>query len=167
MGGDTVGNPIRAPKDFWTGTIYAALGAVALWIGQGYKVGTAGRMGPGYFPLALASILLVLAGLSLVRSFVIKGEAVPTIAWRPMLLILLATGLFGLLLPRAGLAIALLALCLVSAAASKEFRFAWKATAGLIGLITFCTFVFVKGLGVPMPIIGRWLEPFVAVPWLH
>jgi hypothetical protein len=45
---------------------------------------------------------------------------------------------------------------LMSAAASSKFRFEWTATAGLIGLIVFCSVVFVKGLGVPMPLLGSW-----------
>lgn len=158
---------IRAPKDFWTGAIYIALGGAALYFGQAYKLGTAGRMGPGYFPQALAAILVLLGVVSLARSFVVKGEGVSPIAWKPMLLTLLATGLFAFLLPRAGVVIALLTLCLVAASASKEFRFDLRATAGLIGLVAFCVLVFVKGLGVPMPIVGSWLQPFIAAPWLH
>jgi hypothetical protein len=158
---------VRAPKDFWAGAICLGIGAVALWVGQDYKFGSAGRMGPGYFPLVLASLLVGLGAISIIRSFITAGEPVSAILWRPMFLILLATALFGILLPRAGLVIALLVLCLVSAAASNQFRFDWKATAGLIGLIAFCVMVFVKGLGVPMPIIGSWLQPYVSIPWLR
>lgn len=158
---------IGAPKDFWTGAICVALGAAALYFGQAYKIGTAARMGPGYFPQALAVLLIALGVISLIRSFVAKGEDVSGIAWKPMLLILSATVLFALLLPVAGVIVALLALGLTSAAASKDFRFDWKAIAGLLGLVLLCVLVFVKGLGVPMPILGRWLQPFIAIPWLY
>jgi Tripartite tricarboxylate transporter TctB family len=158
---------VRAPKDFWAGAICSAIGAFALWVGQDYKFGTAGRMGPGYFPIVLSWMLVGLGALSIARSFVRTGEPVTAILWKPMFLILLATGLFGFLLPRAGLVIALLTLCLVSAAASNQFRFDWKATAGLFLLITGCVLVFVKGIGVPMPIIGTWLEPYLSIPWLR
>ena len=158
---------IRAPKDFWAGAICLGLGATALWVGQDYKFGSAGRMGPGYFPLVLATLLVVLGAISIVRSFIVAGEPISAFVWQPMFLILLATALFGFLLPRAGVVIALLALCLVSAAASNQFRFEWKATAGLLVLIAFCVLVFVKGLGVPMPITGSWLQPFISIPWLR
>jgi hypothetical protein len=38
-----------------------------------------------------------------------------------------------------------------------------------VGLIVFCAIVFVKGLGVPMPLLGSWLEPVLgdALPWLR
>jgi hypothetical protein len=60
-----------------------------------------------------------------------------------------------------GLIIALLALVLTSAAASERFRFDWRAALGLVALIVFCALVFVKGLGVPMPLFGPWLEPLL------
>ncbi len=158
---------VSSPKDFWTGLIYVGFGAAALWIGADYKFGTAGRMGPGYFPKVLASLLILLGAVSLVRSLVVKGTPISEVLWRPLILILLATALFAFLLPRAGVVVALLSLSLVSAAASREFRFDWRATAGLVGLIAFCVLVFVKGLGVPMPITGSWLQPVVSIPWLH
>ena len=160
---------VRAPKDFWAGLIYIAVGVIALWVGADYKMGTAGRMGPGYFPKVLAGLLIGLGALSLLRSVVSKGEPIGEIVWGPLALILLACALFGVLLPGFGLIVALLALCLVSAAASKAFAFDWKATGGLVLLLAFCTLVFVKGLGVPMPILGSTLEPIIGpvLPWLR
>ena len=57
---------------------------------------------------------------------------------------------------------------LVSASASPKFRWDVRAAAGLLALIVFCVLAFVKGLGVPMPILGSWLEPLaVMAPWLR
>ena len=152
----------KSPKDFWTGAIYVAVGGAALVLGSDYKFGTAGRMGPGYFPLVLAAILVGLGAVSIVRSFIVSGEPVGEIAWKPAFFILAGCTLFGLLLNPLGLIVALLALCLVSAAGSKEFDFDLKATGGLVVLIGFCALVFVKGLGVPMPLVGSWLAPLFA-----
>ncbi len=41
---------IRNPRDFYAGLLFVAFGAVALVIVQAYAIGTAARMGPGYFP---------------------------------------------------------------------------------------------------------------------
>ena len=153
---------IKSPKEFWAGLIYIGLAAAAIMIGWDYRIGTAGRMGPGYFPLAISGLLLLVGVASLIRAFVLKGDGLGDIAWKPMFFILLACALFGWLLPRAGIVVALLALCLVSAAASREFRFELKATLGLVALVIFCVLVFVKGLGVPLPMWGTWLEPFAA-----
>ena len=44
----------------------------------------------------------------------------------------------------------------VGALASRYSRFDLTTVASFMGLIVFCVIVFVKGLGVPMPIIGSW-----------
>jgi hypothetical protein len=147
---------IRGPKDFWTGMIYVLFGGLAFWIARDYGFGTASRMGPGYFPTVLSALLVLIGVISLIRSFIVPAEPLGAFALKGGFLIILATILFGILINRAGLIIALLALVLVSAAASEKFRFDWKATLGLIVLIAFCALVFVKGLGVPMPLIGTW-----------
>jgi Tripartite tricarboxylate transporter TctB family len=145
---------VSSPKDFWAGLIYIGFGAAALWIGAEYKFGTAGRMGPGYVPKVLACLLLLVGAASLIRSFLAKGEPIGLIAWKPMIHILIACALFGVLLAPLGLIASLLALCLVSATGSRQFRFDVKAAAGLVVLIVFCALVFVRGLGVPMPLFG-------------
>src|SRR4051794_2972895 len=144
------------------------MGAIALWIGQTYSMGTSAHMGPGYFPRTLAGILVMIGGVSLIRAFLKRGEAAGKLAWKPLCLILGACALFSVLLGAAGLIIALLALVLVSASASRNFGFDRAATLGLAGLVTFCSLVFVKGLGVPMPLLGSWLTSFLGrlpLPW--
>lgn len=160
---------ILSPKDFWSGLIYIAFGVAALLIGQGYNMGTAGRMGPGYFPKVLAGLLILIGLASFLRSFFAKGAPIEKIAIKPLVLLLSACALFGLLLNRVGLVVSLLVLVLVSAAASREFRLDWRAALGLVVLVVFCVLVFVKGLGVPMPIVGAWLEPYVGpfAAWLQ
>jgi putative tricarboxylic transport membrane protein len=152
---------VQNPKDFWTGMIYLAVGAGVIFIARNYSVGTASRMGPGYFPLALSGLLIIFGLVAVVRSFIVPGEPIGAFAWKPMVLVLGATALFGALISTLGLVIALLALVLVSAAASEKFRFDWRAVLGLVALIIFCSLVFVKGLGVPMPLFGPWLEPLL------
>jgi hypothetical protein len=156
---------VIGPKDFWTGVIYLFVGAAAFWIGREYSFGTAGRMGPGYFPSVLSVLLMAFGVVAIVRSFIRPGGPIGSFPWKSMILIIGATVLFGALINTMGLIVALLALVLVSAAASEHFRFDWKATLGLVGLVVFCSLVFVKGLGVPMPLVGTWLEPLMPA-WL-
>lgn len=152
---------LSSPKDFWAGLIYIGVALLALVVGADYRTGTAGRMGPGYFPKALAGILLVLGLVAVIRGFTLKGGAIGRVMWKPLVLCLLAVVLFGLLITTVGLLGTLPLLVLVSAAASQEFRLDLKATAGLAAITGLCALVFVKGLGVPMPLIGPWLEPWV------
>ena len=151
-----MGTLIKGPKDFWTGVIYMLFGGVGLWIARDYGMGTASRMGPGYFPSVLSALLFLFGVIAVVRSFLVEGSPIGGFAWKPTVLILGAVILFGFLVIRAGLVIALVVLVLVSAFASSHFKFDLKAIAGLVGLVVFCSLVFVKGLGVPMPLIGTW-----------
>lgn len=149
---------VRSPKDFWAGVLYAAFGGAAVVIAAGeYPMGTGARMGPGYFPIALGLLLLAFGLACLVRSFVRAGEPIGAIAYKPLALVTGATVLFGLLLPVLGLVVALVVLALVSAAASAQFRFDWRAAAGLVVLVAACALVFVTALGVPLPLRGSWL----------
>lgn len=146
---------IRNPRDFWAGLIYLVIGLSAFYIAQDYEMGTAVRMGPGYFPRVL-SILLALIGLAaLVRSFIRPGEAVGRLAWWPALLVLGATAIFGLLVRGAGLVLSLFVLVLISAYASRQFRLPSTVLLAA-GLAVFSALVFLKGLGIPLPLLGSW-----------
>ena len=147
---------IKNQKDFWTGVLYIGFGAAALWIGHGYKMGSASRMGPGYFPAVLAGLLIFFGALALIRSLRKEAPPIGVIAWKPAAIVLLAMAAFGFLLERAGLVIALIVLILGSASASADFRFEWRATLLAIVLIAFCVLVFTFGLSLPMPLIGSW-----------
>src|SRR5215831_9872652 len=91
---------IRAPKDFWSGVMFCGFAAVAIFAARGYSLGSAGRMGPGYFPLLLAGLLAVLGGA------------------------LIAAGvcLFGVLIEPSGLAVSLAVLTLMAALSGGRFR---------------------------------------------
>jgi fumarate reductase subunit C len=147
---------IRNPRDFWAGVIYLALAAVALWIGRNYSLGSSARMGPGYFPVVLGSILAVFGIVSVGRSLLRPGEAISAFAFRPLVLVLGSVALFGLLLDRVGVLIALPCLIVVSALASRHSRIDATSVSALVGMVAFCVIVFVKGLGVPMPLLGTW-----------
>ena len=147
---------IRHPKDFWTGIIFLFVGLAALYIGQDYPMGTAGRMGPAYFPTILGSLLAMIGLIAIIRSCVRSGTAIGRFHIREIVLILSAILLFGILMRGAGLVPAVLLLVLLSAYASAQFT--WPASLLLaLGLAAFSVVVFVKLLGLPMPIFGPWL----------
>jgi len=149
---------IKSQKDFWTGCLYLGFGAAAYWIARDYPVGSASRMGAGYFPSLLSGLLMLIGVLSLLRSLVRRGAPLNGFAWRKAGIIFAATFSFAFLLERAGLLIALAVLILGSASASVKFRLEWRAILAAIGLIVFCALVFVKGLSLPMPLFGSWFE---------
>jgi putative tricarboxylic transport membrane protein len=146
---------IRNVKDFWTGIIYIAFGAAALIIARDYGLGTALKMGPAYFPAILSGLLIMIGIISLVRSFIKPGSPFGSFTFKGLLLVIAATVVFGLTVRGAGLIIALPALVIISSYASGKFN--WRYSLALAaGLTVFCILIFVKGLGIPLPILGSW-----------
>ena len=149
---------IRGEKDLGIGVIYLALGLVGFIVARNYSFGTAGRMGPGYFPTIISALLITFGLVTIVKGLARDGERIGSINWKGLTLVTLSVCAFGFLLETTGLAVALTALILISAAASERFRFEIRPLIGLIALNIFCLAVFVEGLGLPMPIIGEWFK---------
>jgi hypothetical protein len=148
---------IKGIKDFWAGVLFMAFGASALVIGWNYSLGTVSRMGPGYFPRMLSILLLVVGAVSVARSFFVAREELPAFAPKPALLIIGSLVASGYLLPRAGLIVGLAVLMLGAGAASEKFRAEWKKMVLLTAVsIVFCAVVFVRLLGISLPLVGSW-----------
>jgi hypothetical protein len=147
---------VTDPRDFWSGAIFIAVGVAAVGFGREISMGTATKMGPGYFPTILGALLALIGAALVVRALFTRGVAIGGFALRPLVLVLGATVGFGLVIRGAGLVVSLAALVLVSAAASRLVR--WRPALFLaVGLAVFSALVFVKLLGLPIPILGRWL----------
>jgi hypothetical protein len=147
---------MRNAKDFWTGLIYIFFGSSAILIARDYDMGTAIKMGPAYFPTVLGGLLMAIGVISVIRSFVIPGPPIGAFAFKGLVLVTVSVVAFGFVVRGLGLAIALPSLIIVSAYGSSRFR--WRPTLLIAaGLTIFCVTVFLKGLGIPLPIIGPWL----------
>jgi hypothetical protein len=146
---------VAHPKDFWSGLIFGGVGLATVFFGRESSMGTATKMGPGYFPTVLG-MLLALLGLGLVvRAFITTGDPIPRFAVRPLLFVLGATILFGIVIRGTGIVVSVIALVLISAAASRVV--VWRSALALaVGLAGGSAIVFVKLLGLPIPLLGRW-----------
>jgi putative tricarboxylic transport membrane protein len=142
---------IRAPRDFWSGVMFCGFAAVAIFTARGHTLGTAGKMGPGYFPLLLAVLLAVLGATLIARSVVLSGASISRFHVLPLAVIAAAVCLFGVLIEPLGLVVSLAALTLISAWAGAQFRLA-EALALAAALIVFSVGVFVYALGLPLNI---------------
>jgi putative tricarboxylic transport membrane protein len=150
-------NVIKHPQDFWTGVMFLVVGLSAVLIGRDYAMGTAGRMGPAYFPTVLGGLLSVIGGIAIFRSFKRVGERIEKFHLKPLLMVLAAVVLFGVLMRGAGLAPAAVVLIMVSACASPQFK--WhEALLLALGMTGFAVLVFVKLLGLPLAVFGPWLQ---------
>jgi hypothetical protein len=61
---------IKSQKDFFSGLLFMGFGIAFGWGALGYKLGVAGRMGPGYFPLILGSLMTLLGGVITLKALV-------------------------------------------------------------------------------------------------
>ena len=140
---------IRAPKDFWAGAMFFGFAVVAVLAARGYSLGSAGRMGPGYFPLLLGLVLGGLGALLIGRSLVLDGEPVPRLHVVPLAIIAAAVCLFGLAIEPLGLVASLAILIVLSAWAGPQFRLI-ETMALALALIVFSVGVFVYALGLTL-----------------
>lgn len=136
---------IRNEKNFWSGLMFLAFGLFFAGFGSHYTFGTAAKMGPGYFPVVLGSILALLGSLIALGAVSARAteEKVASFVWWPLLLVLFPTVLFALLLPVLGLIASLCLLVIVSSLASHEFS--WRAAllnAVVLTAISVCVFVW-------------------------
>jgi hypothetical protein len=140
---------VKHPQDFWSGVLFAVVGAGALWIGRVYAFGTATKMGPGFLPNVLAWGLVLIGLFLMGRALVIKGAPLSGSAIRPQAMILAAIFAFALLIERIGLAPTVVVVAVLAALASKEMR--WKETIPLgIGMAVLSVLLFIYLLGQSM-----------------
>jgi hypothetical protein len=142
---------IRHPKDFYAGALFIAFGAAAIAVGSSYTLGSAARMGPGYFPRVLGLLLLGFGGLLSLTGLRATGEPPPRWRWRPLAIVLASVALFCLGAQWLGLIVAGTALVFVASIASRDFRWKEALVSGAIQGV-FAVALFVYGLGMPLPI---------------
>jgi putative tricarboxylic transport membrane protein len=142
---------LRSRRDFFAGLIFLAFGVVAAFVARDYPIGSAVRMGPGYFPFVLGCILAVLGLVVIVRGLLRDGPALEPTYWRPLSLILLAIAVFAASVESLGIALATALLVAIGATASPESR--RDETALLVAaLVLFTLAVFVYGLKLPFKV---------------
>ena len=142
---------IRSQMDFWCGVLFVAIGLTVVILAQDYRLGTAARMGPGYFPTLLGA-LLALLGLTLSLPALVKdGERLPAMRLRPLLMVLLGIAAFGLTLESLGFVVAVIALVVVSGLAEPDLK-PLEVAGVTVFMVTFSTLIFVFLLSLPLPL---------------
>lgn len=153
---------MKVTQDVIQGGLFTAIGLFALLMALEYPIGTLGRMGPGFFPVII-SALLVLTGIGiLVRARLGQSEVVRLTRWLPVVIVPIVIAVFGFLLDKLGLPLAVLFLCIGAAPASIRFELNWKAVAAAVAFSIVCGLLFVTLLGLPIPLVGTWLQAFGA-----
>jgi hypothetical protein len=145
--------------DIKSGAVFVALGLFfSIYSFVALPIGTPNRMGPGYFPISLAVILIAL-GLGIMlyahdRGAAPQGNAAP---WRSVLLIVVALAIFGFTIRGLGMVPAIAILTFVATFASRRTTLP-QAIAATVGITAFCVGVFYYLLNLNVLLIGPWLR---------
>ena len=164
---------IKSERDFWAGLMFIAVGVIFAIGATNYSMGPAcpptdhcaanlwarlsqlsAHPGAGYFPLGLSIILAVLGAVVLFKALTIEtegGDKVGSFAWRPLVIIIVAISVFGVMLEPVGLIITVPVLILIASLAGDEFH--WKGVLAAAVVLTIGSWaIFVWGLKLTIPV---------------
>jgi hypothetical protein len=164
---------IKSERDFWSGMMFLVVGVVFAIGATNYSMGPAcpandpcatslwarlsqlsAHPGAGYFPLGLSSLVTLLGAVVLFKSLTIEsdgGDPIGKIAWRPLIVIIVAIALFGVMLEPLGLAITVPVLIVIASLAGDEFH--WKGVLANAIVLTIGSWaIFIWGLKLTIPL---------------
>ena len=148
---------IKSSQDFWTGCAFVAFGVATVVLARDYPLGSAARMGPGYFPSVLGALLASIGLLVLLKSLTSTGGGqVGNVHPWLLLRLLLAVAAFALLLNPLGLVLTTVIVVMLAAWAGHEFRLG-EALLNAAALALLSYLLFVWGLNQPIPVWPRFL----------
>lgn len=144
-------------KEIVAGVIFTAIG---LFFGivayHSLLLGTLFRMGPGFMPLVLSSIMVAL-GLTIAgKGLLTDAEPMETfISWRSALAVLGAPLAFTFTVSPFGFAPAVALGSFIACLAARNMG--WRTIAAtVLGLTAFCVAVFRYGVRLPLPLLGTF-----------
>ncbi|MBA3593017.1 MAG: tripartite tricarboxylate transporter TctB family protein [Pseudomonadota bacterium] len=153
---------IKSQKDFFCGLMFMTVGVAFAWGASTYNVGTGARMGPGYFPLMLGILLAVIGAAVTFSALVVEtegGDKIGRIAWRPLIFVIGANVIFGILLtgvakfgiPAFGMIVGIYALVFVASMAEAGWKY--KTTFILATVLAIGSYLaFVVALKLQFPV---------------
>jgi hypothetical protein len=141
---------ILLSADFQSGVMFLVIAGLGFWLVQGLRLGTAMRMGPGYMPVLLSGILLVLGLGTLLSAVIQPGERTGRWVLRPLAAVLMGLLIFALGIERLGLFAGIVLLVVCASFATRESRWI-EVLLVAFGLAAFSTALFVGALSLPIP----------------
>lgn len=134
--------------------VVGTIGVFILWVGSGYSFGTARRMGPGFFPVAIGAVLTLLSVALTVEALKAPPSEESSASWRPLVMVVLGIASFAILIERAGMVPATLCLIVLGALGERPVRlFETLLVAAVVA--AGGAFIFIYALGLPLSTI-RW-----------
>ena len=164
---------IKSERDFWAGLMFIAVGLGFAIGAMNYSMGPAcppqdpcatslyarftqlsAHPGAGYFPLGLSLLVAFLGLIVLFKSLTIEsvgGDRVGSFAWKPLIVIVFAIALFGVMLEPLGMLLTIPVLIVITSLAGDEFH--WKGVLISAVILTAASWaIFVLGLKLTIPV---------------
>lgn len=147
----------RSPKDIVAGLIFVGFGLAFALGATTYPLGAIERMGPGFYPLLVGVVLVVLGAVVAIRPLGEPDED-RTVAppWKALVLVLGSILLFGVTVRGLGLIPSIFVASSLSAFASERTSVPMAVVLGA-ALTTISFLVFVLALQLNLPLLGPWL----------
>jgi hypothetical protein len=143
---------IKSSKDLAAGIFFLAVGLGAYYIGSAYNMGTARTPGTGVLPRILAWCLMGSGLLLVIQSVIQQGPKLDAWAWRPLIMITMATIAFAFLVDTLGLVVAMIVSMTLAALGTHETR--WKEFAlFMLLMLALGLGIFIYGLGMPIKVL--------------
>jgi hypothetical protein len=144
---------IKDKKDFASGLMFIAFGAFFAILARGYQMGTAAKMGAGYFPFWLGVLLALIGVIVLLKSLSANNEEheLGKWDWKTIMWVTGSVVHFAVILQYIGLILSIIVLVFISALASHEFN--WKQTIVSASIVLGISYgAFIWGLKLQFPV---------------
>lgn len=153
---------IKSQPDFYSGLMFLGTGTAFAWGSTNYSIGSAARMGPGYFPFMLGILMAIIGAVITFKALGTDSgldDKIGSWAWRPLFYIIAANILFGVLLagvrsihlPAFGMIFAIYALTFIASMAQPDWKFARTFVLATV-LAVGSYLVFVLALALQFPV---------------
>lgn len=142
-----------ASADAASGLLFSAFGVLGIFLSLEERIGTSARMGPGYLPLVLSSLLALLGFFILLRGLFTPAESVGISGIRPLAMVLLSIAAFAACIRTLGFGPATFSAVAIACYAEKG-RSLPRVFLLALAVSIFCSLTFVWGLGLSIPMFS-------------
>jgi hypothetical protein len=142
-----------ASVDSLSGLLFITLGLLGTFLSLKESIGTPARMGPGFMPLLLSVGLATLGAVILVRGLRSTVSTEWRFGIRPLFMVLASVAVFAACIRSVGFAPAVFTSVVIASYAEKT-RSLVSALLLAFVISTFCSLIFVIGLGLTIPVFS-------------
>ncbi len=142
---------VRNSKDLYAGLLFIVVGLLATLLSTNYPIGSAGDMGPGYFPFAIGRLLTILGVIIAAPTLWREGQKAEPWGYRPLLQVLGAVLAFAATIKPFGLVVGTMLVVTVSCFGGTKFSLR-EVVILFLGLAVLGIGIFVYALNLPFKV---------------